>query len=62
VTNAPRYICWLRSFDGAVWVADHDETAGAVICKPYDQVADIGAATYAAVRAWRLLTGLPIPP
>ena len=55
-------MCWERSFPGAVWYSAVDQTSGAVVCKPYDQVAELGKATFAAVRIWRILRDLPIPP
>jgi len=56
-----RYICWTRGFVGAVWTSDTDQTSGAVICKPFDQVADVGRVTVAVLRAWRVLRDLPLP-
>jgi hypothetical protein len=58
----PGYVCWNRSFVGSVWFSDADQTSGAVICKPVDQVAELGKITYAAVRVWKFLSALPIPP
>jgi hypothetical protein len=55
-------VCWLRSFPGAVWYSGDDQTAGAVVCKPFDEVADLGRATFALVRFWRIIRDLPIPP
>jgi hypothetical protein len=54
-------VCWLTSFPGAVWYSDHDGSSGAVVCKPYDEVAGVGQATYLLVRFWAALRSLPIP-
>jgi hypothetical protein len=58
----PGYICWLRGFPGAVWAVDTDQTSGAVVCKPIDEVAALGRATYVLIRAWKIISGLPVPP
>ncbi len=57
----PGWVCWDRSFVGAVWFSDHDQTSGAVVCKPVDEVDELGKITYRAVTFWRFLRGLPIP-
>lgn len=57
----PGYVCWLRSFPGAVWFSSDDQTGGAVVCKPVDQVAGLGRLTFGLLRGWKILKDLPIP-
>jgi hypothetical protein len=44
-----------------VWNATTDQSSGAVICKPINEVAELGEVTSRVVSAWRLISGLPIP-
>jgi len=55
-------VCWERSFPGAVWLSSSDQSSGAVVCKPVDQVAALGRVTFALTRAWKILSNLPLPP
>lgn len=57
----PGYVCWLGDFPGAVWFSSSDQTSGAVVCKPVDEVEGLGRITYALVRSWQFLRSLPIP-